>query len=169
MTINAEQQAERVRQRRVREEQNLFSRLPATYAASRAQALRLLQGAGGLSTVEWRTLWDLHEAGPMSIRDLAEIQRTDHSLLSRALPAMKRKGFVTMQRDSADGRQIIVDLAEAGRAAYEKAAPVMKKRRAALSAEFTPDEVAAFVALLDRYEAFLRSPIENILKNEPSP
>ena len=77
--------------------------------------------------MEWRVLWDLAEVGPMTIRDLATIQRADHSLLSRALPQMKEKGFVEMHRDVTDGRQTIVVIAAKGRAAYEKAAPVMAR------------------------------------------
>jgi len=73
----AERQAERIKQRHMREQNNLFSRLPATYAASRLQGQRILQQASGLSIVEWRVLWDLSEAGPMTIRDLAEIQRIE--------------------------------------------------------------------------------------------
>ncbi|WP_417417992.1 MarR family winged helix-turn-helix transcriptional regulator [Hoeflea sp.] len=161
-------QAERIRQRRVREQQNLFSRLPATYAASRLQGQRILQRAGGLSVVEWRVLWDLYEAGPMTIRDLAEIQRTDHSQLSRALPAMQKKQFVTMTRDSIDGRQVVVALAEAGRIAYETAAPIMKQRRDALKAEFSAEEIDTFIEFLDRFENLLRRPIDTIVKREPT-
>ena len=164
----SERQAERIRQRRAREEHNLFARLPAVYAASRQQGQRILHLAAGLSIMEWRVLWDLHEAGPMSIRDLAEIQRTDHSQLSRALPDMKRKGFVTMERDSADGRQMVVALAPAGRAAYDTAAPIMQRRREALRAEFSPTEIALFVNLIDRLEDFFRRPVETIVNREPA-
>ncbi|SOE18415.1 DNA-binding MarR family transcriptional regulator [Hoeflea halophila] len=163
----SERQAERIKQRRERQEQNLFSRLPAAYAASRLQAQRLLQRAGGLSVLEWRVLWDLCEAGPMTIRDLAEIQRTDHSQLSRALPAMQRKQFVTMTRDSSDGRQIVVEITDTGRRAYETTAPTMKLRRDALRAEFSPEEIATFISLLDRLEDFLRRPIDTFLEREP--
>ncbi len=166
MAKHSDWQAERIRARRMRESQNLFSRLPATYAASRTQGQRFLQHAGGLSIVEWRVLWNLTEAGPMSIRDMAEIQRTDHSLLSRALPEMRRKGFVTMERDPEDGRQMIVAIAPAGRAAYDFAAPIMQKRRDALRGAFSAEELATFVALLDRFEDFLRIPVEDLLGKE---
>lgn len=159
--------AERVRNRRMQQDMNVFSRLPAVYAASRAQAQRFLQGAGGLSIVEWRTLWDLHEVGPMTIRDLSSIQRADHSLLSRALPEMQRKGYVTMYRDEEDRRQTIVELAPAGRAAYRKAAPIMRRRREALREAFTRDEIDAIAGYLDRLETFLRIPAEVILSKEP--
>lgn len=162
MTTVSERDIERIEARRAREDFNVFSRLPAIYAASRKQGQDLLQIGGGLSIVEWRTLWDLHEVGPMTIRDLASIQRADHSLLSRALPQIRRKGYVTMRRSEEDGRQTIVALTEAGRAAYEKAAPVMARRRAALREAFSEKEIAEFVGYLDRLDDFLRAPIQDI-------
>jgi len=167
MQTPTEPQAERIKQRRLREKNNLFSRLPATYAASRLQGQRILQRASGLSIVEWRVLWDLSEAGPMTIRDLAEIQRIDHSQLSRALPAMRDKGYVTMARNGQDGRQVLVSLAPAGIAAYAQSAPVMKQRRDALKATFTDEELKTFIDLLDRLEDFFRQPIDSILESEP--
>ena len=154
---------ERVRARKTREDTNLFSRLPAVYSASRTQGQRCLQHGGGLSIVEWRTLWDLAEAGPMTIRDLADVQRADHSLVSRALPEMRKKGYVAMHRDARDGRQTIVDLTEKGRAAYETAAPIMRRRREALRKQFTEEELLTFVGYLDRLEAFLQTPIEDLI------
>ncbi|TNJ44470.1 MarR family winged helix-turn-helix transcriptional regulator [Phaeobacter sp. B1627] len=168
MQTPTEPQAERIKRRRLREKNNLFSRLPATYAASRLQGQRILQRASGLSIVEWRVLWDLSEAGPMTIRDLAEIQRIDHSQLSRALPAMRDKGYVTMARNGQDGRQVLVSLAPAGIAAYAQSAPVMKQRRDALKAAFTDEELKTFVGLLDRLEDFFRLPIDAIVESEPA-
>jgi DNA-binding MarR family transcriptional regulator len=80
---------------------------------------------------------------------------------------MRRKGFVTMRRDTEDGRQTIVEIAEAGRAAYERAAPVMARRRAALRGVFSEEEITAFVGYLDRMEEFLRIPIEEFLEEDP--
>lgn len=148
----------RIERRKAQEGRNIYSRLPAVYWASRGQAQRLLQIGGGLSIVEWRTLWDLHEAGPLTIRDLAEIQCADHSLLSRALPEMRRKGYVSVERDSSDGRQILVRIAPAGLAAYREAAPIMARRRAALREVFTSEELDSFVSYLDRLDDLLHRP-----------
>ena len=157
--------AARIEARRQREDFNLFSRLPAVYAASRTQSQRLLSSRG-LSVVEWRTLWDLHEVGPLTIRDLALIQRTDPSLISRALPQMRRKGLITLERGPQDARQTIVTLTEAGRAAYARAAPLMARRRAALRDHLTQDEIATFVGLLDRLEDFLRHGTDDIMNKD---
>ena len=156
----------RIEMRMKRENVNVFSRLPTVYAASRRQGQKLLQMGGGLSIVEWRTLWDLHEVGPASIGDLAAIQHADHSLLSRALPEMRRKGLIKMQRDPRDGRQHIVALTDKGRAAFKTADPIMRRRRAALLDVFSKDEIIAFVGLLDRLEDFLRLPVEEIIKEK---
>ena len=159
--------AMQIRKRREKLDANVFSRLPALYAASRVQGQKLLQAAGGLSIVEWRTLWDLHQAGPMSIRDLAHVQRSDHSLLSRALPEMRRKGYITLVRDADDGRQMIVALTDCGRQAYERAAPVMQRRRDALRERFTAEEIGTFIAFADRLEEFLHMSVEQVLEGEP--
>ncbi len=166
MANRSEKDAERLKARQARLDYNIFSRLPAVYAASRLQGQQLLQAGGGLKIVEWRVLWDLYEIGPMTIRELSALQRSDHSLLSRALPDMRRKGFVTMKRDEIDGRQTIVDLAPDGRVAYHKAAPVMARRRAALREQFNEDEIEEFVSYLDRLDGFLRLSVENILDDE---
>ena len=168
MTSVKERDIERIEARRGREDFNVFSRLPAVYAASRTQGQHLLQIGGGLSIVEWRTLWDLHEVGPMTIRDLASIQRSDHSLLSRALPEMRRKGYVSMRRSEEDGRQTIVALTQTGRDAYDQAAPTMARRRAALRETFTQEELADFVSYLDRLDQFLRMPIHEVLEAKHS-
>lgn len=166
MDVDAQIDRDRIKARQKRENVNVFSRLPTVYAASRRQGQNLLKIGGGLLIVEWRTLWDLYEVGPASVSDLSAIQHTDHSLLSRALPEMRRKGLITMQRASKDGRQSIVALTEEGRAAYERAAPIMARRRAALREVFTDEEIGKFVEMLDRLEDFLRLPVAEIANAE---
>ena len=160
---------ERIRNRRINQDHNVFSRLPAIYAASRSQGLQFLKVSGDLSIVEWRTLWDLAEGGPMTIRDLSLIQRTDPSLLSRALPGMREKGLITMERDASDKRQTVVELTNEGVRAYQSAAPIMAQRRAALRQSMTEDEIQTLLALLGRLEAFLNTPADQILETEATP
>ena len=166
MTEEAQINAAQIRARMEREGLNIFGRLPAVYAASRMQSRKFLEIGGGLSVVEWRTLWDLVEAGPLTIRDLAAIQRADHSLLSRALPDMRDKGYVTMYRSASDGRQTIVEITPKGRAAYDRAAPVMASRRAALKEVFSEEEIRVFAGFLDRLEEFLCIPVDQIVAKD---
>lgn len=162
MTSQPPSQNSLVEQRVAIAAQNLLKRLPAANSASRLQAQRILQTVGSLSILEWRVLWDVYASGPLSIRDLALLQRTDHSQLSRALPAMQSKGLITMSKDAHDGRQTRVDLTPEGRAAYLHAAPAMKQRRDRLAEAFTQEELAQFIALFDRLDAFLQLPADRI-------
>lgn len=161
-TMQAENRA--IQARIEQQETNIFARLPPVHIAVRQQGAKFLERCGGLSTVEWRTLWELNEVGPMTIRQLAQIQRTDHSLLSRALPQMREKGLVKMVRGEKDGRQTIVALTPEGRAVYDRAAPVMARRRAALREVFSEDEIRTFVGFLDRLDAFVRIPVEDLIE-----
>ena len=161
-----DQDRKRLDVRRRRETANLFSRVSATYAASRSQAQRLLKAGGGLSIVEWRILWNVLEAGPITVRELADLQKSDHSLISRILPKMVKSGLITLTRDTKDGRQTLVDLTQQGIAAYEKAAPVMAKRRAALLKHFSKEEIDQWVAYLDRFDHFCRLSVDEILDTD---
>ena len=164
MATKPEKMSGLVRQRQLRESKNLFSRLPAIYAASRKQGQYLLSQSAGISIVEWRTLWDLTEAGPLTIRELAKIQRTDHSLVSRALPAMRNKGLVEMHQNPEDGREMLVAITTQGIAAFDLAAPTMQSRRQELRQRFTSSELDQFIEFLDRLEDFLRRPADTLVK-----
>jgi DNA-binding MarR family transcriptional regulator len=158
MDTKAPSRTERVAMRKASQDANLFGRLSAAAIASRGQAQRLLKGGSRLSITEWRILWDLAEAGPLSIQDMASIQRTDHSLISRAVPEMQRKGYVSTARGTDDKRQSLVALTEEGARAYAEAAPIMADRRARLAEAFTPAELEMFLHYIDRFEACIAAP-----------
>ncbi|OAN76443.1 hypothetical protein A8B78_02885 [Jannaschia sp. EhC01] len=169
MDLKTEHRAKRIAARKARQDKNLFGRMSAAVIASRGQAQRLLKSSAGLSITEWRVLWDLSEAGPLSIQDMASIQRTDHSLISRALPKMIEKGWVEAVRNSNDKRQSLVELTSAGAQVFATAAPTMKRRRDSLAKEFTPQELQTFLHLLDRFEHVLEHPIPVAPQLEKSP
>ena len=162
MDHKSQSRAARVAARKTIQDKNLFGRLSAAAIASRGHAKRFLQLGGGLSITEWRILWDLQQAGPLSVQDMASIQRTDHSLISRALPVMRKKGFVKTAPNAEDKRQSLVELTPGGARAFEIAAPIMKTRRDSLSETFAPHEIATFLKLLDRFEEHLDQPIEHV-------
>lgn len=99
----------------------------------------------------------------MTIRALSDLQRADHSLLSRALPNMRDKGYVTMQRGKRDARQTLVALAPAGEAAYLLAAPIMAKRRQALRDAFSDSDFDTLLRLLDKLDDFLHQPVDELI------
>ena len=166
MNIKQKNFRTRVRQRELSERKNIFARLPVVYALSRKQGQHLLSRAAEISIVEWRTLWDLIETGPLTIKELAEIQCTDHSLLSRALPRMQKKGLVQIRKNPDDGREMLVSISQKGMTAYNSAAPTMQRRREELCRWFAPSELEQFIKFLDRLEEFLSRPVEDLAKNE---
>lgn len=160
MTEKAQDRTGRVERRKAFQDENVFSRMSSAAAASRAQARRILQHAGVSSIVEWRVLWDLAETGPLTVNDMARIQRLDHSLFSRAVAQMRAKGWVSVERDDVDKRQMLFSLTEAGEAVFSRAAPLMRARRRGLRAAMPDEDRARLLSLIDQFEAFLEAPLD---------
>lgn len=159
MTTAENDRVDRYKARRLVLERNLFGRLQAAAVASRNQAKRLLKSAGNLSITEWRVLWDLAEAGPLTVTEMASIQRTDHALISRTIPAMIEKGYVATTMGTRDRRTSLVALTSTGRSVFEETSVVMSQRRAALSSVFSESELDVFLSLIDRFDQAVEAPI----------
>lgn len=159
MTRNPDDRVDRFNARRLEQERNLFGRLQAAALASRAQAKRLLQSAGHLSITEWRVLWDLAEAGPLTVTEMACIQKTDRALISRTIPAMIQKGYVATTTGKKDRRTSLVALTAVGRSLFEETSVTMSQRRAALSSAFSESDLDTFLGLIERFEHFVEEPL----------
>ena len=159
MTTAQIDRTDRYKARLLTQERNLFGRLQAAALASRTQAKRLLRSAGNLSITEWRVLWDLAEAGPLTVTEMASIQRTDHALISRTIPTMMKKGYVTNTPGTRDRRTSLVALTPAGRSVFEQTSSTMSQRRSALATEFSKADLDTFLALIDRFERFVEDPL----------
>lgn len=158
MTLARNDRTERYTARRLVQERNLFGRLQAAALASRTQAKRLLSSVGTLSITEWRILWDLAEAGPLTVTEMATIQRTDHALISRTIPVMIEKGYVASTTGKTDRRTSMVALTPAGRSIFEETSVIMSRRRAALSSAFSETDLDVFLGLIDRFEQLVEDP-----------
>lgn len=169
MTNQIRTKPDRVKARQLEQNRNLFGRLSAASLASRVQAQRMLKSAGDLSITEWRVLWDLAEAGPLTVTEMAAIQRTDHALISRAIPGMVRKGYVTTSISPTDRRQSLIELTGHGREVFDQTSVVMSARRAALSRAFSEEELNTFIRLIDHFEAFVEAPLPESLGAEAAP
>ena len=167
MTIVQNDRVDRYKARQLAQERNLFGRLQAAALASRTQAKRLLKSKGNLSITEWRILWDLAEAGPLTVTEMATIQRTDHALISRTIPAMIEKGYVATTTGTKDRRTSLIALTTAGRRVFEATSVIMSQRRAALSNAFSEADLDVFLGLIDRFEDFVEDPIsfEQVTEN----
>lgn len=159
MTPQIRTKSDKIKARKLEQNRNLFGRLSAAFFASRVQAQRMLKSAGELSITEWRVLWDVAEAGPLTVTEMAAIQRTDHALISRAIPGMVRKGYVTTSISETDRRQSMIALTDFGHGVFAQTSVVMSARRAALSGAFSEDELDTFIELIDRFEDFVAAPL----------
>ncbi len=166
MTTEHDDRMDRFRARQRAQERNLFGRIAAAALASRTQAKRLLKSVGNLSITEWRILWDLAEAGPLTVTEMASIQRTDHALISRTIPTMLEKGYVTAATGARDRRVSLVTLTPAGQSVFDETSTIMSQRREAVANAFSEVELDRFLALIDRFEQFVEDPVLSTLDIE---
>lgn len=164
MTTTPQERTDRFKARQIAQERNLFGRISAAALSSRTQAKRLLRSVGNLSITEWRVLWDLVEAGPLTVTEMASIQRTDHALISRNIPGMIEKGYVVTTTGKNDRRTSLVALTPAGQSVFEETSVIMSQRRAALSSAFTEADLDTFLDLIDRFENL----VENHVPSTPA-
>ena len=111
-----------------------------------------LAQAGGSIPV-WLVLISLKSQQLRNQRELAEAVGIREATLTHHLNAMDEQGLITRRRDPANRRVHLVELTEAGEAAFERlrgAAGAFDKK---LRAGFSDDEVAELEALLSRLAA----------------
>jgi MarR family transcriptional regulator, transcriptional regulator for hemolysin len=111
-----------------------------------------LAQAGG-SVPVWLVLISLKSQQLRNQRELAEAVGIREATLTHHLNAMDEQGLITRRRDPANRRVHLVELTDAGEAAFERlrgAAAAFDKQ---LRAGFGDDEVADLEALLSRLAA----------------
>lgn len=84
---------------------------------------RQLQRDCGLSLADYDVLVVLSESGPLRVYELGEALAWEQSRLSHQLTRMRRKGLVERRGSNEDRRGSVVEIAPAGRAALDAAAP----------------------------------------------
>lgn len=110
---------------------------------------------GELSLTEVRVLYELVHHEALVATELARLLGLDGGYLSRVLKKFERAGWLTRTRDARDGRQSVLNLTDAGRAAF---APMEQKSRdeaAALLAPLKPRDRTAVVEAMARIERLL--------------
>ena len=123
----------------------------AARTVSRAFDDALAQAGGSIPV--WLVLISLKSQQLRNQRELAEAVGIREATLTHHLNAMDEQGLITRRRDPANRRVHLVELTEAGEAAFERlrgAAGAFDKK---LRAGFSDDEVAELEALLSRLAA----------------
>jgi MarR family transcriptional regulator, transcriptional regulator for hemolysin len=111
-----------------------------------------LAEAGGSLPV-WLVLISLKSQEPDNQRDLARAVGIREATLTHHLNAMEAQGLVTRRRDPANRRVHLVELTEAGEAAFGRLRDAAMAFDQRLRHGFSDDEIAGLEALLGRLGA----------------
>ena len=123
-------------------------------AASRVTRLLLRRATRRISRSEAGLLSAL-SGGPRRITELADLEGHAQPTITLLVKRMEERGWVTRERDPADGRVVLVSLNDAGTAALED---VRASYRAALRGHLvamTDEEIAALTAATTALEALV--------------
>ncbi|MFC3581134.1 MarR family winged helix-turn-helix transcriptional regulator [Sphingomonas hylomeconis] len=111
------------------------------------------QALFGLRIAEWRLIAVIAEGQGMTQQALGAATRMDKVTVSRAAIALVDRGLVARQPNAQDQRSHLLSLTAAGQDLYESVAPKALELEARIFGGFSPKELAAFRAVLDRLEA----------------
>ena len=107
--------------------------------------LLLRQLGGELSRTEVGVLRTLSD-GPRRITELAELEGLAQPTMTILIKQLERQGLAQRERRSDDGRIVLVDLTESGRAALEGYRTQVSTAIGAYLAELSDQQVEALVA-----------------------
>lgn len=121
-------------------------------ASERAAAVDPALGEVGYAVMEY-----LHRSGVCRQRELVASLCVEKAAVSRAVSQLVGLGLVGRVDDPEDGRGHVLALTEEG---GERIVRVLSDRRAAYAAklaDWSADDIAAFVAMLERYNAAIEA------------
>jgi DNA-binding MarR family transcriptional regulator len=126
---------------------------------------RLYRKAFNLGLGEGRLLYVLGYERDLTAARASQIMGIDKGATSRALAVLERRGLVTVTVDTADARQRVIHLTEAGRQLRDRLMAVLLERERRLMSVFSAEEVEVLSNLLQR----LRAHVPAIRTPKPSP
>ena len=104
----------------------------------------------GLSVPEWRVIVHLHNAGPVSVREIQARVDMDKSKVSRAATRLEKSGYITKETNADDRRLVKLALTKKGHDLMKQIIPLAHEFEQNLSARFGTDDVA-FRALMAKF------------------
>jgi DNA-binding MarR family transcriptional regulator len=117
------------------------------------RALRRLNETAG-SSFDRSSYWlaiRLAESGPIRLSQLAELQGTDLSTISRQAQMSEQAGLVERRPDPIDGRASLVQLTPSGHALLDRILAAQRAEILAAIAEWPADDQQRFAELLTRF------------------
>ncbi|MGE0802245.1 MAG: MarR family winged helix-turn-helix transcriptional regulator [Lautropia sp.] len=104
----------------------------------------------GLKLLDWRIIVALRHEGPATAAEIAQLIEADKGNVSRSISALTAQGLVRRSATPGALRQRRLELTNAGDALFARLNPIARERERQLLSVLTPDERAAFDALLDK-------------------
>ena len=158
----------KVVEQRAKLRRNLVSRLFRLGNAIQTQTQQLLALTSDLNVVQFRVLLRLRQAGTQNVQGISELLGANRSLVSRALPDLRDKGWVALIKSDEDKRQIFVRLTEEGQRVVDEHYAPLRARSEAMRNAFTVEEFEQLVEYLDRLDVVTSSPTTDfVLSDEP--
>ncbi|PID45534.1 MAG: hypothetical protein CSB47_08420 [Proteobacteria bacterium] len=115
---------------------------------------RFLRRNYGISIPDWRVLVLLANHGPMFVRDLAGMSRTDKAQVSRVVNRLAALGLVNSEADPYDARLVEVSITKVGMDLFNNILPKAIVRQSALLAVLEPDEWQVLDRVLEKLTEF---------------
>lgn len=105
-----------------------------------------------LSGREWRVLCMIGIKGPIQPAELAEWTGMDRATITRAADRLSIMGFIERNKDTHDGRKIMLCLTEKGALKCDEILPSMRERGQLFEAALTEEELITLYKLLNKIE-----------------
>lgn len=116
------------------------------------ERFRPMLSAHDVTEQQWRVMRVLQEAGELDASRLAERACVLPPSLTRMLKALEARGFITLRRDTQDGRRMQVSLTDEGDGFIARVAPESAAIYREIEQRIGAEEIQA---LLDRIEDLL--------------
>lgn len=108
----------------------------------------------GVTEQQWRVLRVIHERSELDATDLARMASVLPPSLSRILKTLESRQFITLRRDSDDGRRTLAGLTPDGETFIRKIAPESAQVYARIEERLGRDRIEG---LLDELEGLLEA------------
>lgn len=132
---------------------------------------RQAQAELGVSGAQLFVLTELAKTPALSLNDLASRTLTDQSSVSVVVTRLVEAGLVTRDRDTRDGRRLVLNLTRAGRGLLQHAPAVAQQRLLAVFDRLSNDERKKFA---DTFEEIVENvggddgPAPMLFEDDPS-
>ncbi|MCF4010002.1 MAG: MarR family transcriptional regulator [Paraglaciecola sp.] len=104
----------------------------------------------GVGVAEWRLLALLKVEQNITANRMSQVIGLDKAAVSRALQSLLERKAVTYQKDSNDGRSVLVTLTPEGVLLHDQILDVALQREALLLEDLEPEEINQLITLLQK-------------------